>query len=72
MDATPQPAEPKKTPLTGLTRLAWKIFRCVLVAYLLVLLMMLFLENRLIFIPSKYPAGEWQPPGSSRRRESTA
>lgn len=40
---------------------AWRAVRAALVAYLVVLLLMLFLENALIFFPSKYPDGNWSP-----------
>lgn len=37
--------------------------RLLLVAYLLLLLMMMWLENSLVYFPAKYPAGWWNPPG---------
>jgi hypothetical protein len=35
----------------------------VLVVYLLIVLLMMFMEESLLFFPSKYPDGIWQPPG---------
>jgi hypothetical protein len=32
------------------------------VGYVAVILMLMFLENSLIFIPSRYPLGDWDPP----------
>lgn len=37
--------------------------RSLLIAYLVILLMMIWLENSLIYFPAKYPAGQWTPPG---------
>lgn len=56
---TSQPAQP--VPQRSSTW--WRIVRALLVGYLLILLMMIWLENSLIFFPSKYPAGQWTPPG---------
>lgn len=39
-----------------------RILRLLAVAYLLVLLMFLFIENRLIFVPRSEPWVSWQPP----------
>ncbi len=45
---------------TGLKiRRAWKIFRAVLAGYLLILLLLMIFENSLIFMPAKYPLGDW-------------
>ena len=33
------------------------------IGYLLILGLMMFFEESLIFMPSKYPAGDWTPPG---------
>ena len=41
----------------------WRLLRTTLLIALGVILVMMFLENRLIFFPSRYPEGEWQPPG---------
>lgn len=45
-----------------LTRFPWRPLRFAAVAYLGVLLMLLFIENRLIFMPSRNPRGTWNPP----------
>jgi fermentation-respiration switch protein FrsA (DUF1100 family) len=34
-----------------------------LIAYLVVLLILMLLEEKLIFFPTKYPAGDWHPAG---------
>src|SRR6476660_5411072 len=39
----------------------WRAIRTLLVAYLLILLMLSWLENSLTYFPMKYPAGEWTP-----------
>ena len=44
-------------------RLAWRWLRAPLVAYGCVVLYMVWFENSLIYFPSKYPAGDWQPVG---------
>ncbi len=41
----------------------WRCARPLLVAYLLIVVIMMFLEETLIFFPSRYPAGDWHPPG---------
>ena len=40
---------------------AWKITRAVLVPYLVVLLLLMIFEESLIFLPAKYPVGNWEP-----------
>lgn len=42
---------------------AWRVARIVLVAYLGLLLLMMWFEETFIFVPAKYPAGDWQPIG---------
>ena len=42
---------------------AWRFARWLLIVYLVVLLAMLLFENHLIFVPSRYPEGDWRPPG---------
>ena len=46
----------------ALTRIPWRLLRFAVVAYLGLLLMLLFIENRLIFMPSRNPRGTWNPP----------
>jgi len=49
-------------PAAGLGSWVWQAFRLGLVAYLLIVLGAMLLENRLIFFPCPYPIGEWRPP----------
>ncbi len=42
---------------------AWRVARIVLLAYLGLLLLMMWFEETFIFVPVKYPAGDWQPLG---------
>lgn len=41
----------------------WRFGRPLLLAYLAILVVMMFFENNLIFVPLKYPQGNWQPTG---------
>jgi uncharacterized protein len=41
----------------------WRMARLVLIVGLVLVLMMMFFENSLIFFPSRYPNGDWQPTG---------
>ncbi len=41
----------------------WRVVRTLLLVYLGFLLVMMWLEETFIFIPSKYPAGNWDTPG---------
>jgi fermentation-respiration switch protein FrsA (DUF1100 family) len=41
----------------------WRVVRVLLVGYLMILLMLTWLENSLIYFPAKYPAGWWKPRG---------
>jgi len=43
--------------------LAWRILRLPLIAYIVVLLGMMFLEESLVFLPSDSASGDWNPPG---------
>jgi len=52
---------PDRGLLGRFTRAVWRIARVGLIAYLLVLLGLMLLENHLIFFPAKYPVGNWQP-----------
>lgn len=42
---------------------AWRVCRLLLIAYLLLLLGLMFLENTLIFVPTNYPDDDWSPNG---------
>lgn len=44
-------------------QVAWRVVRLLLIAYLVVLMAALFLEQRLIFFPSRYPDGDWSEAG---------
>src|ERR1700676_3721708 len=48
-------------------RSLWHVVRRILLilatAYLGLLVVMMFLERSLIFFPSRYPEGNWHPPG---------
>ncbi len=59
MDSTERPFASRRSPWGW----AWRIVRFPIICYLLVLLTAMFLENALIFIPSRYPRGEWRPSG---------
>jgi fermentation-respiration switch protein FrsA (DUF1100 family) len=50
--------------MTGsvLKRVPWRIARFAAVGYLFVVLMLLLVENKLIFAPSRNPRGTWNPP----------
>jgi fermentation-respiration switch protein FrsA (DUF1100 family) len=40
---------------------SWRVLRQVLIVYLVILAILMFLENTLIFVPSRYPEGIWHP-----------
>ena len=46
-----------------IVRRTWRVVRILLIAYLVIILLMMFMENSLLFFPTKYPDGDWQPPG---------
>lgn len=65
--ATP-PARPRECDAARLCRPRWagwlgRAVRVVAAGYLVVVLVLVWLEDKLIFIPSRYPEGEWQPAG---------
>ena len=41
----------------------WRFARPVLIAYFTIVLIAMFCENLLIYFPSRYPDGDWQPRG---------
>lgn len=45
------------------TALWWRVVRIGLVAYIGMALLLMFLENRLVYHPVPYPVGDWQPAG---------
>ncbi len=59
----PRAAEPRAAGsfrFAGL-RWAWRVARGLAIVYLVALLWLMWLENRLVFIPAKYPEGNWRP-----------
>ncbi len=48
-------------PTASKFRTAWRVLRAILVGYLLILLLLMIFENSLIFLPAKYPIGDWSP-----------
>src|SRR6476661_8841137 len=55
-----RPESPGKLPPQALPAW-WRVLRVLLAGYLLILLLMMWFENSLIFIPTKYPGGWWEP-----------
>lgn len=53
----------KPSTLKALGNHAWRVARIVLVAYLAVVLIAMFIENLMMFPASRYPDGDWHPPG---------
>ncbi|MDZ7620199.1 MAG: alpha/beta hydrolase [Patescibacteria group bacterium] len=41
----------------------WRVARIILLAYLGLLLVLMWFEETFIFVPAKHPAGDWQPAG---------
>ncbi len=57
---------PQRLPIRvmcSLGRRLWRIGRPLLIAYLGLLLILMWLEESFIFVPAKYPADAWKPPG---------
>jgi len=65
-DVTAEGAVPEHRPPARRSRpLIRKILRVVCrvaAIYLAIMVLMMFFEEKLIFFPSRYPAGDWQPP----------
>ncbi|MBN2474448.1 MAG: alpha/beta hydrolase [Pirellulales bacterium] len=61
------PAQPQMPrPRTARRHIAWRVARLALiplVAYLLVVVLMMLFEESFIFFPSRFPEGNWNPPG---------
>jgi uncharacterized protein len=55
--AAPAPPPRKRTALW------WRVVRTCLLAYIGMALLLMFLENRLVYHPVPYPVGDWQPAG---------
>ncbi|MEX2185565.1 MAG: alpha/beta hydrolase [Pirellulales bacterium] len=60
--AAAKSASPSRPPMT-VGRRIWRGVRIVALAYAIILVLMMVFEERLIFIPSKYPEGDWDTPG---------
>ncbi len=56
----PPPARSARRPAWLLP--AWRFLRTLLLVYLGLILIMMWLEETFIFIPARYPAGDWDPP----------
>ncbi|MFZ5829083.1 MAG: alpha/beta hydrolase [Planctomycetota bacterium] len=41
----------------------WRVFRWVLAGVLIILLLLMWFEESLVFVPSPYPVGDWRPVG---------
>jgi uncharacterized protein len=54
---------PVASPFRNRCRLAWRLLRIPLFAYLGILLFLMLFENKLVYFPFAYPAGDWQPSG---------
>ena len=50
-------------PRPGRMQRAWRWLRWLLICYLLILLAMMLFEEKLIYFPSKFPEGDWNPRG---------
>jgi len=58
---TPMPSGSQKTWCSWICFAVRRVIYIVMLAYLGVLVVAMFLENSLIFFPSVYPDGDWQP-----------
>jgi fermentation-respiration switch protein FrsA (DUF1100 family) len=50
-------------PLWRVGYAVWRVVRIVLVAYLAFMLIAMFIEEMMMFPASRYPDGDWEPPG---------
>ena len=57
------PTSSRKTVARRLLRWIWLIFLAVLLGYLVNVVAAMILENSLIYFPSVYPEGDWEPKG---------
>jgi hypothetical protein len=59
------PTNPKAGggPLRQVGNVAWRVGRIVLIAYLAIVLIAMFIEEMMMFPASRYPDGDWDPPG---------
>ncbi len=56
-------ATASRTALQILYNLTWRTGRILLIVYVVFLLLMMVLENSLIYFPAKFPEGDWVPWG---------
>ena len=56
--ATVHPPRSPRRPWPGVL---WRVLRVLVVCYLVLLVLAMLFENHLIFFPSRYPEGDWQP-----------
>jgi fermentation-respiration switch protein FrsA (DUF1100 family) len=59
--------QPSSTFAGVFRRFAWRTGRIVFLFYAVVIVMLLFVENRLIFYPKREPLTTWQPPVAAGR-----
>ena len=60
------PSTPETSPVSlrrRIWRVAWRVVRVAATVYVGFALLAMFFEERLIFFPSRYPEGDWQPRG---------
>ncbi len=57
------PSPPPRSRTGRVIRAVGRALRIALLVYLGILLLMMFFENSLLFFPSKYPEGDWNPRG---------
>ena len=53
----------RRAPAKTCLHWVWRVARVLLIAYLVLLLILMFLENSLIFIPTNYANDNWSPAG---------
>ncbi len=56
VDSSSQPTKSRRS-------FVWRIVRVALITYIALLVLMMLMENQLIYFPAKYPAGDWLPAG---------
>ena len=63
-----QPASPA-APVDGRSKepsclaVGWRLLRWLLIGYLSIMVLLMIFEESFIFFPTRYPQGQWQPPG---------
>jgi fermentation-respiration switch protein FrsA (DUF1100 family) len=56
-------AVPRRSWVRAVARVGWRIVRLPLIAYVTIVLLAMWFENSLIYFPTRYPHGDWQPAG---------